>query len=120
MIDSSDFSTRLRDSRLVRGLTQAGLANRASLPASAISHFERGDRSPSLNSFTRLCDALQVSADYLLGLGDHGALLDELTQADLDLQRAFSEMLVRRRREKRNGDWTTIAEDVDSYAREEA
>jgi transcriptional regulator with XRE-family HTH domain len=48
-------------------MTQGDLATRASLPVSAISHFEIGDRKPSLDNFRRLADALNVTADYLLG-----------------------------------------------------
>lgn len=48
-------------------MTQGELAVKAGLDPSVISHFEKGVRAPSLANFTRLADALEVSADYLLG-----------------------------------------------------
>jgi transcriptional regulator with XRE-family HTH domain len=57
----------------VRGLTQAELGARARLAAAAVSHFETGQRGPSLESLLRLADALDVSVDVLLGRVDAGA-----------------------------------------------
>ena len=62
-----DFARRLHDLREVRNLTQAELGSRAGMSAAAISHFETGQRAPSLESLVRLADALQVSTDELLG-----------------------------------------------------
>ena len=61
------FPERLRKVRESRKLSQAELAERAGLQASAISHFETGTRKPSFANLRRLADALQVSTDYLLG-----------------------------------------------------
>jgi transcriptional regulator with XRE-family HTH domain len=51
----------------MRGLTQAELGKRAGMAAASISHFETGQRAPSLESLVRLADALHVSVDTLLG-----------------------------------------------------
>ena len=51
----------------MRGLTQADLGARAGLAAAAVSHFETGQRSPSIESLARLADALDTSTDALLG-----------------------------------------------------
>ena len=37
------------------------------MQASAISHFETGNRKPSFDNLRRLADALDVTTDYLLG-----------------------------------------------------
>ena len=51
----------------MRKLTQAELGSRAGIGAASISHFETGQRSPSLESLVKLADALEVSTDVLLG-----------------------------------------------------
>ena len=64
------FRGRLRAARKMRGLTQQRLGQRIGLPHSSISHFERGTRSPALRTFINLALSLNVSTDYLLGIGD--------------------------------------------------
>jgi len=61
------FPERLREARTQRELSQEGLAKRANLQPSAISHFETGQRKPSFDNLRRLADALEVTTDYLLG-----------------------------------------------------
>lgn len=48
-------------------MTQAELGLRAGLGAASVSHFETGQRAPSLESLVKLADALEVSTDVLLG-----------------------------------------------------
>lgn len=64
------FPQRLKTARERRGYSQAELAKKAGLQATAISHFETGGRSPSFDNLRRLSDALSVSADYLMGRSD--------------------------------------------------
>ena len=64
---SDVFPERLRAARETRGLSQAELAEKAHLQASAISHFETGTRKPSFDNLRRLADALDATTDYLLG-----------------------------------------------------
>lgn len=61
------FKERLKSARELRGLTNTELAEKSSLPASSISHFEAGARKPSFDSLKRLAVALDVTTDYLLG-----------------------------------------------------
>jgi transcriptional regulator with XRE-family HTH domain len=61
------LATHLRDSREMRSMTQAELGNRAGIAAASVSHFETGQRVPSLESLVKLADALEVSVDSLLG-----------------------------------------------------
>jgi len=58
---------RLRKTREDRGLTQTQLAVQAGLLQCQVSDMERGKIDVRLAAFVRLCDALGVSADYLLG-----------------------------------------------------
>ena len=62
-----DLPRNLRQLREMRGLTQAELGSRADMGAASVSHFETGQRIPSLESVIRLADALNVSVDALLG-----------------------------------------------------
>lgn len=64
---SSTVSQRLREFREQRGLTQTELGVRAGMAAASVSHFETGQRVPSLESLMKLADALEVSVDALLG-----------------------------------------------------
>jgi transcriptional regulator with XRE-family HTH domain len=64
---STEFGRRLQTMREQRGLTQTALGQRAKMAPAAISHFETAQRIPSLESFAKLVDALDVSADSLLG-----------------------------------------------------
>jgi DNA-binding XRE family transcriptional regulator len=50
------------------GITQAELGKLSGIPITSVCTFETGRRTPSLESFRRLCVALGVSADYLLGI----------------------------------------------------
>lgn len=64
---SDAFPARLKEARELRGVSQAELAARAGLQASAVSHFETGGRKPSFDNLRRLAQALEVTTDYLLG-----------------------------------------------------
>lgn len=67
---SSDFPSRLKETRELRGLTQAELGKLAGLPSTTISHFESGSRKPSFDNLRRLTKVLAVSTDYLMGITD--------------------------------------------------
>src|SRR4051812_34374798 len=71
---------RLRAFREMRGLTQGELGARAGMAAASVSHFETGQRLPSIDSLVKLADALDVSTDALLGRtrSEVGATLDPI------------------------------------------
>ncbi len=62
------FGDRLRFVRQFRELSQQQLGDKASLQTTAISHFETGTRTPHIVNLIRLVKALDISADYLLGI----------------------------------------------------
>lgn len=70
-MSSKDITTRLRANlvalREQRTLTQAQLGARAGIAAASVSHFETGQRQPSLDSLVKLADALDTSIDGLIG-----------------------------------------------------
>jgi DNA-binding Xre family transcriptional regulator len=63
-----DFCKRLVEIRTAKGLTQAQLENRAGLPATLISHYEKGERAPGLENIKALCRGLECTASDLLGV----------------------------------------------------
>ena len=64
---SKTVQTNLRKFRDLRGLTQAQMGARSALGAASISHFETGQRTPTLETLIKLADALNVTVDALLG-----------------------------------------------------
>lgn len=65
--DRKEYAARLSLARTRKGYTQADLAFRIGQHPSLVSHYENGSRMPSLANLVALCDALDVSADWLLG-----------------------------------------------------
>src|SRR5438552_16621781 len=100
------FPERLRVARTGRELSQEGLAKRANLQPSAISHFETGTRKPSFDNLRRLADALDVTTDYLLGRVDDmqhlaGAdrlhrHLDQLSSGDREVAEDFVALVAKK------------------------
>lgn len=87
------FPSRLRTAReQLRHLSQAELAERSGLQASAISHFETGSRKPSFDNLRRLAEALSVTTDYLLGReSEPGAAGERIEALYRDLKDASDE-----------------------------
>ena len=66
----SKFPKRLRAQRTANGLTQDDLAQMLGTSRLVIAKWERGTSEPNLAGIVRLCNLLDVSADYLLGRVD--------------------------------------------------
>lgn len=66
--------------RELRELTQSQLGARAGIAPASVSHFETGQRVPSLESLVKLADALEVSLDALIGRAEsaHASKVDPL------------------------------------------
>ena len=58
---------RLKVVRKEKGLTQVQLAEECGLDPGAISQLENGLRNPTFETINALCDALNVTSDYLMG-----------------------------------------------------
>ncbi len=99
-----EFGERLIAAREVRKLSQAELAQKSGLQASAIGHFERNRRKPSFANVRALAQALNVSSDYLLGRAKNmkGATTafrgeENLTDADREHIQMMIEVMTKRR-----------------------
>lgn len=58
--------SRIKAVRISRGMSQADLAVEASVSLPLICNIERGKTGMQLETFVKVAEALQVSADYLL------------------------------------------------------
>lgn len=67
-MDYMQLGKRVRIRRTVLELTQAELAERIGVSTSFIGHIERGSRKLSVETLFDLCRALDVSADWLMGI----------------------------------------------------
>lgn len=61
---------RITSMRGYRLLTQEALGDLVGVTKQTISGWERGRRSPSADDLIKLCQVLNCSADYLLGMTD--------------------------------------------------
>jgi transcriptional regulator with XRE-family HTH domain len=99
---SDIFPARLRQARELRDLNQSALAELAEMQASAISHFETGNRKPSFDNLRRLADALDVTTDYLLGRVNEVGATAAADRLHRDIQnlkatdRTFAEDMIQR------------------------
>jgi len=56
-----DIGKRIKELRQRFGLTQNELAQRADISQSTLSYLESGNKSPSIHTLNRICEALNVS-----------------------------------------------------------
>ncbi len=64
------FQERLKELRLLKGVSQKELGSIIGATYSAVSYWETGINEPKLSYIIALCKYFEVSADYLLGLTD--------------------------------------------------
>jgi len=65
-LDKVTLGCRLREARLQKGYTQQVLAERAGVGNVYLGEVERGLKMPSLNTFIKIVETLDISADFLL------------------------------------------------------
>lgn len=66
----SVFSERLVEARVDRGLTQKKLAELIGVTPTRLNYWEKGKAEPDLEFILKLCRALEVGCDWLIGLSD--------------------------------------------------
>lgn len=77
-IDFSRISSKLKELRIERNLTQEFVAQKADVNTSHICNIENGRVKVSLSTLVQICNALDVTVDYILS--------DEYTQPDSALE----------------------------------
>lgn len=65
-MEKAALGQRIREARLMKGLTQQALARQAGIGIMYLGEIERGIKLPSLNLFIKIVEALDISADYVL------------------------------------------------------
>ena len=60
-------ATNIKQARLLKGLTQIELAEKAGINANAYAKIERGESDPTLATIKKICKALCMKASDILG-----------------------------------------------------
>lgn len=71
MIHIKEIQKRLRETIKYSNIPQKKLAEKLSVNPATVSKYMRHDKYPSLDTFANICEILDVSSDYILGLSDH-------------------------------------------------
>lgn len=66
-MDMREMGKRIRYARNMRGLTLQQVADSLGFAIESVAHIEGGSNKPSLQTFIKLGDILDVSLDYLAG-----------------------------------------------------
>lgn len=61
---------RIRQIRKSRNLSQQDIANKLDVNQTSVSQWERGVTMPNISTLSKLCEILETSSDYLLGISD--------------------------------------------------
>ena len=64
------FSERMKELRTEKGVKQKDVAEFIGISTKGYCFYELGQREPSLQTLSKLCDYFEVSADYLIGRSD--------------------------------------------------
>ena len=64
------FSDRLKEALKKRSITQVALAEKINVAQQAVNYYCSAKKMPSLPVFQKICEVLDESSDYLLGLTD--------------------------------------------------
>ena len=82
-MDSKTLGNRIREARTHKQHTQQRLAQIAGISQMYLGEIERGTKMPSLRSFIKIIEALDLSADYILrdelSSGEH-YIYDEIAE----------------------------------------
>ncbi len=79
-LDLAVIGRRIRDNRELQGLSREAFSEKADLSVSFIQQIENGDKTMKITSLYKVCQALGVSADYLL-FGREAVTADNLSRA---------------------------------------
>lgn len=91
MMDNLDYhaiGARVREFRLRRGLSQEDLAGAVNVTASFIGQIERGEKIASLNTVSKLANALDTTMDYI-ALGVRNRCSQQSCELYRDLKKAL-------------------------------
>ncbi len=99
-----EMGARIKTRRKEMKMKQSELAEKLGISNNHMSSIENGRQKPSMDSFIKICNCLNITPDFLL-LGSMHAynipldITEKLrlcTQADIELTRDFVELLIKR------------------------
>lgn len=102
------FNDNLKIARERKGLSQKEVADRIGVAKSTYSLYESGNREPNVQTIKKISDALNVSADDLLGLTVNPVTIaahfegDDFTEDEMDDIKAYAEFVRNRRKATKN------------------
>lgn len=82
-MDKVELGAKIKTARKKSGYTQEKLAEIADIGVTYMGEIERGEKMPSMKTFIKIIEALDVSADYILRdelLSGQTFVFDELTK----------------------------------------
>lgn len=65
-----DIGRRIHEARLARGYTQNESALRADMNLTVFLSYEKNHKQPGATNLRKICQALQVTSDWVIGLTD--------------------------------------------------
>lgn len=69
-MELKDIQQRLRTEIKQSGKQQKDIAKEIGVSAQTVSKYMKADIFPALDTFSKLCKSIDVSADYILGIDD--------------------------------------------------
>lgn len=92
-MDYQLLGLNIRNYRVKLGWTQERLAREIGVSTSFIGHIERGSRTASLDTLVLICNAMDISADQLLGTNLQPKSLPEAEDLKAEQRTAVRELL---------------------------
>ena len=91
-MEKEKFSARLIQARTAKQIQRKELAESVGISLSTLAYYERGEKTPALDTAARIAEVLDVSLDWLCGLNPE-ELETPLTRSG-DIIRALSNLLI--------------------------
>lgn len=66
-----NWNERLKQARNLKNLSQQAIADMLGITRGCYAHYEQGSREPTINLIKSICEILDISADYLIGITDY-------------------------------------------------
>lgn len=85
-IDMKQFGEKMKIVRKTKHITQTELSKKIGLRPNAMSYYEHGTSTPSLNTAYLIAKELNVSLDYLVGLKEENSPITENITINIDKQ----------------------------------
>lgn len=82
-LDFIEIGQKVKERRLLLGITQETVANELSVNPSHVSNIECGRANPSLTALVKIANILQCSVDYFIG-GEYTFDIDKDKEKTLD------------------------------------